>query len=1517
MSSNRNRRHSPHTSRPLVRKLAVESLEDRRLLAITVSTLSDVVDGDFTPGNYSLREAIANAASGEVITFSVTGAINLTNVGHVGELVINKQLTIQGPGANLLTIKAFDPNVIGFKNGDGSRVFNIDDGNSSMFVDVTISGVTLTDGDVAGDGGAIRSQEHLTIQNSVITGNYAFGANGGGGVFASGSNVTITASTIADNYAISGGGGGLRIEGQQLTITSSTLSGNTAHQDGGGIHFSNGSATITNSTVSGNTAYGYGGGLRLRTYAGNVVAIRHSTITNNGADTVSTGGSTGGGVFVTASSVTLPQFDHTIVAGNFQNFIFTPDDINGSVTSTFSLIGSNTGSNLAAGFPDANGNLIGTGAAPVPSRLGALGFNGGATKTHAPATGSPAIDKGSSNPVGAPLYDQRGAPFLRVFDGDGVPGARIDIGAYERQNLGAPQTLVVDTLVDESDGNHSAGNLSLREAIALANNNAGIDDTIVFAPSLTSGGPATILLTFDELEITEAASINGPGQQLLTIDARGYSSIFDISARVGDFTISDLTLTRGGGSAVISSDTTGTLTLYQSTVRSSSSGGVGASGDLVLVNSTVRDNGDGGISANNVTLTNSTVSGNSVNTNIDSHYSNPGFGGGINAYIVTLTNSTVSGNTAVYGGGIYAEIVTLTNSTVSDNNVEATGDHLPSTFGGGIAANIVTLTNSTVSGNHATTGASRGGGIFAWVGVTLVNSTVSGNTVGADASNKGGGIYSRGYVTLANSTVSGNQANGPGSLGGGVYQYDSNGDASLSVSGSIIAGNSATVGSPDLAPDPESIAVANSVSYSLIGDTTGLSPSELAAINGGAGNLINQNALLGPLADNGGPTQTHALLAGSPALDAGDPNFNPADPDGDPMTDDALPHDQRGAPFARVVGGRIDMGAFEAGVPPADFDDDEDVDGDDFLLWQRGLGSLAIPPGSGADGNANGLVDAGDLVVWRATFGTIADAYGNDAASATTIAAPSTQAGNINSPTDVDWFRFTPTVNTFYAFDVSLQGLGSSALRLFGSDGTTVYSSDVNGGASQLFPFMLAGYTYYLEVSGVGGATGAYQLVVTQDDHGILAAGATVVATPSTTAGLISAPQDGDWFRFTAVAGQDYEFQTTLGTLANSVMRLIDPDETTSILIDGGAGSSQFSWTAPAGGDYFIEVYGFNGALGTYSLTVTPFNDGDDHGNSAPSATALTLPVSTAGVLEAPGDVDWFSFAADAGAHYLFSVRAESLPFASITLYDVNGVSGLPFINGTPWTAPDAGVYYIEVSGIGTGEYALQTSNVASLAIPSVTPGEIETPGDSNWYALSALAGVTYRLETSPGTSHIIDVSLYDAAGQFVTGASGPSASFDWTAPEDGPYFIEVYSSGNGTYELSASNVTPLAAAAAIAGVAGVPLYDQRGFAFARVVGGRIDMGAFESGAASANFDGDVDIDRDVDDADFTVWKTSFGNPVAIAPSASPAQAAALTADDGASALSPANVDAALAYQEMLAETTVRRPFRPRLTRAR
>jgi hypothetical protein len=164
-----------------------------------------------------------------------------------------------------------------------------------------------------------------------------------------------------------------------------------------------------------------------------------------------------------------------------------------------------------------------------------------------------------------------------------------------------------------------------------------------------------------------------------------------------------------------------------------------------------------------------------------------------------------------------------------------------------------------------------------------------------------------------------------------------------------------------------------SARYSLIGDNTGsgLAEAPLGAPDAD-GNLIGDpngagviEPLLGPLADNGGWILTHALLPGSPAIGAGDP-------DAEAGVDDVPLFDQRGWPFDRISGGRIDLGAFEAQVTLpellGDYNEDGMVDAADYVVWRDTMGD-EVDFYAGADGSGNGVIDEQDYAVWRENFG--------------------------------------------------------------------------------------------------------------------------------------------------------------------------------------------------------------------------------------------------------------------------------------------------------------------------------------------------------------------------------------------------------------------------------------------------------------------------------------------------------------------------------------------------------------------
>jgi CSLREA domain-containing protein len=747
--------------------------------------------------------------------------------------------------------------------------------------DSTLSG-NSTQGSNASGGAVFSAYGPVTVLNSTLSGNFTAGSDArGGGLFVRGPAsggplaVTVTDSTLSGNYtqgASAAGGGMYLLRNATLTVTRSTVSGNFtlgARAFGGGMDLYGGTLTVRDSTISGNHTAGNnaapGGGL----FAGprTVTALTDSTVAGN----YTQGGASQGGGIATFGDVTLTNstvagnaarsspgggvacdgtltLSSSIVAGNSAGGStgIDIDDELGHLSVSNSLVGNGDGTNLT---PGANGNLVGSAASPIDPLLGPLQYNGGPTQTRALLPGSPAIDRGA-NPLNL-ATDQRGFPFVRVF------GAAPDVGAFEAQPL---PTLVVTGAADRLDTTLDPTNLTLRDAVALADANRGGDSTITFAANL-SGVP--IRLSLGELLITEKLTVQGLGAANTTIDAQGQSRIFHILNQV---TLDGLTLTGGrttaGGTGVggaIYSQAVAPLTIQDSVVSGNSTQGNSSAGGAIFLF------GSGGVQ-----LLGSTVTGNSTQGD--------GAGGG-----------------AIFSRGPVA----LTDSTVSGNSTR--GNHA---YGGGIALGPgsagLTVSNSTISGNFTRGAVADGGGIYARNGATtLTDSTLSGNSAQGAGSN-GGGLFSLyGPVVVNNSTVAGNSAAGTG--GGLAARTTSpNNHYAVTLVSSIVAGNHDGGSNPDLLPPNASPLT---VTSSLIGTNTGTGLAATGPTPDANGNLVGSAAnpigpMLGPLQNNGGATQTMALLPGSPAINRGSNPLN-------------LATDQREAPFARVVGPQADMGAFE------------------------------------------------------------------------------------------------------------------------------------------------------------------------------------------------------------------------------------------------------------------------------------------------------------------------------------------------------------------------------------------------------------------------------------------------------------------------------------------------------------------------------------------------------------------------------------------------------------------------------
>lgn len=422
--------------------------------------------------------------------------------------------------------------------------------------------------------------------------------------------------------------------------------------------------------------------------------------------------------------------------------------------------------------------------------------------------------------------------------------------------------------------------------------------------------------------ITSTVTVEGNGSTITRTGKKDmrFFTVVTYYEDVGDLTLNDLTLTGGkneyySGGAVYAYSAT--LTVNRCTITGneagSNGGGIFATySDVTITDSTLSNNvsyGGGGMYAGygDVVITDSIISGNETPNDVGAGFylvgatihisgsevtNNEAIGAAgmiITDSTFTITDSVISGNQSADdddGGGFF-----LWDSTGQMLNVAISGNK--GRTGGGVVVygGALTLKGSTLSGNQAI----NGGGLYAWTGseVTVVNSTLSGN----EAVTYGGGAAGVGAMTFINSTLSNNEA---GSAGGGLAVI--NGTTTLQRT--LVAGNSAPLGRE--IHRKAGTTTANSHNLFGFGGNAGLD-----GLSAGATDLVPGAALaavLGPLADNTGLTQTHALPPGSPAIDAAPSAACAAPPVGG--------LDQRGQPRNTEGNGaasanECDVGAYE------------------------------------------------------------------------------------------------------------------------------------------------------------------------------------------------------------------------------------------------------------------------------------------------------------------------------------------------------------------------------------------------------------------------------------------------------------------------------------------------------------------------------------------------------------------------------------------------------------------------------
>jgi HYR domain len=369
-----------------------------------------VVNSNADSGPGSLRQVIGIAANGDTITFSP--AFATLNIDLLSQLVINKNLTINGPGADVAVIRS--------AQGTSHRIFSIQSGT------VTITGLRLSGGveDFSGDGGGgVLNLGTLTLRDCEISGNRAMF---GGGIANFGS-ITIENSLVASNTALK-------------TPTSPPSNIVTLENEvvGGGL-YTEGTSVLRDSTFSGNTAVATGspakprGGALFYFEIDSALAEGCTIVENSSVNQV--GAFAWGGGY-SQLGVVVPAFRNSILASNTLSFgtggpggPCGPDLCGGAISLGHNLVGIPFGSSFTDGV---NGDQVGTATAPKDPQLTPLRDNGGRTRTHVPVPGSPALEAGDN--ASSPATDQRG--LARIVNGT------IDIGATESQTTCSPDVTV-------------------------------------------------------------------------------------------------------------------------------------------------------------------------------------------------------------------------------------------------------------------------------------------------------------------------------------------------------------------------------------------------------------------------------------------------------------------------------------------------------------------------------------------------------------------------------------------------------------------------------------------------------------------------------------------------------------------------------------------------------------------------------------------------------------------------------------------------------------------------------------------------------------------------------------------------------------------------------------------------------------------------------------------------------------------------------------------------------------------
>ncbi len=473
---------------------------------------------------------------------------------------------------------------------------------------------------------------------------------------------------------------------------------------------------------------------------------------------------------------------------------------------------------------------------------------------------------------------------------------------------------------------------------------------------------------------------------------------------------------------------------------------------------------------------------------------------------------------------------------------------------------------------------------------------------------------------------------------------------------------------------------------------------------------------------------------------------------------------------------------------------------------------------------------------------TPGDGIPGNTGSTARIDVGGSQTSTIDFGGDEDYFAVSLTTGSY---EIAMRGSASGGgalsdplLTLLTSGGSFVTSNDDGGnGLDSLLTFEVGqDGEYFISAAAFGSATGSYTLEVTRTGDGNIGEvgdtreSAGQLNPNGSVTSQIDFGGDRDVFAIDLSAGQRVTFDLIGDTLGDPVFTLFGPDgRAVAADDDGGEGlNSNLVYDVSEGGTYYAQAAAWSASqTGSYTLSAAVTGgdgNGDDFGSAPSTAGTVAAGESTTGNLEVLGDEDWFRLDVEAGTTYEISLQGDSLRDPILRIYDSAGnflvsdddsgagrdsffaftadATQTLYLGAAAYSDFYEGTYVLTAatSGGGTGgDVPGDSSSTATLASGETLIGTLDTPGDTDWYAINVFAGQSYEARlTSGGGAPINDpyLAIYDQLGNLVLfdddGGGGLNSAIAFDVFASGRFFIsaEAFDIDDvGTYELS---LTPL-----------------------------------------------------------------------------------------------------------------------------